>query len=132
MRALGGIALAAALAAAAPASAQDGWPEAPMIIGVGFNNCRDVLSVPADARRDAMVSQWALGFYSGLATAGGESDSAQLRGLDSALKRFLRTSPDIRVTLNERIIAHCTAQPDTHLAQTAWNVLEEIINEDTE
>ncbi len=132
MRALAAIIVASALCAPAPASAQQGWPEVPMIIGVGFNTCRDLLTVPAGERRDAMVSQWALGFYSGLATAGAEADSPQLRGLDAALKRFLRAETDIRVTINTHIIAGCRAEPDTHVAQIALNVLNEIINEDTE
>lgn len=129
---LGGSLIVATMIIAAPAAAQNGWPQEPMTIGVGFNSCSDVLAAPDDNVRSAMVSQWTLGFYSGLAMAGAEADAAELTGLDAALNGLLRTSPDIRATINARVIAACNADPDAYMAQAAINVLAALIDEDTE
>lgn len=119
----------AALALAAPASAQQGWPDEPMIIGVGYDQCSAILAFPDNEVRQALVSQWALGYYSGLATAGAETDAVEYAGLNSALHRLLAANPDIRVTVNGGIIAWCETNPDAHLVEVASALIQEYIAE---
>ncbi len=116
--------------AAPPASAQANWPETPLIVGIGFDTCQVVLAAPDDAVRRAMVSQWALGFYSGLAMAGAEDDSPSLDGLDGGVKAFFRANVDPRRALNARIIEACARRPDDYLAQVAVDELNEILDGD--
>jgi hypothetical protein len=123
----GGMVLAA-LAFATPIAAQEGWPEAPMVVGTGFNRCSEILAFPDGELRRALVGQWALGFYSGLASAGAEADSPAYRGLDAGLNRLLATSPDIRFTVHDWIVARCEADPSAYVVNVATDAIIEYID----
>lgn len=100
-----------------------------MTVGVGFDRCSVILNAPDDAVRQAQVSQWVLGFFSGMVAAGAERDHADYAGADAGLQHFLNTSPDIRVDINNRVIAYCQTNPDAHVLNIADAVLRDLINE---
>ena len=113
--------LIAAALCASPAAAQASWPEEPIIVGMGFERCADILAVADNDVRSAMVGQWAFGFLSGMATAGAESEDPSLAGLDDGIKRFLRQhGGNSAQAMNDIIIEQCRADPDAHMAQLAF------------
>ena len=114
-------ALAFAALLATPAFAQR-IVDSPQVAGWGHAGCSDLVPYANDAAVQSQVSQWTVGYYSGLLALDVEGAVPAFNGLTTWLIANGANEADITAPIGARLIAQCQADPSLSVEVAAQRV----------